>query len=597
MKPITRITNNIQIKQKLILSYLLVVFVPVLTVGLLLTESLKDMAVDHAVAQSVNNVEKIKKQVDETLKIPTDISNKIYFDKQLKTLVSRNYESTLDVFRAYADYTDLVDYVQLYKELSNVRFYVENPTLLENWAIFALRPDIPREIWYKEALQNRGKIGWYFIPDPTKKDQRYVSLVRPVYYDNMSFCGMLVITVNPASLHSIINQEPFETMILSDKDEVLAAKNPSLVGSSMKHLQLVDSFGSQAIQVEDTMYEGKPVKVIIQSMQPENSNNYLRIISIIPLERILMSSERISIFAYGIIFSSLLFALLAIFFFSGALTKRIGLLIRDIRMVARGDLNHSSMVQGADEIGQLSRHFNFMVQSVDDLMKRVDEAHRQQHALELKQREIKFKMLANQVNPHFLFNVLETIRMKAVVQEEPEIADSVRSLGKLLRHNLEIGQEAVSLISEIDLVRTYLQIQKFRFGDKLSYELPGTEEAEGIIILPMLLQPIVENAIIHGIENIMGHGKVLVRLERRMTDFALIVTDNGPGIDTDKCKRIMTLLDDPEEEEGQRIGLRNVHHRIKLYYGQSYGLNISSVPEQGTTVHIFLPLGGGNKDV
>ncbi|MDQ0903546.1 MULTISPECIES: sensor histidine kinase [unclassified Paenibacillus] len=592
MGNIALITNNIQIKKKLILSYLLVVFVPVLTVGLLLTESLKDMAIEHAVQQSINNVEKIKKQVEETLKILTDISNKVYFDKQLKALVSKEYESNLEVFRAYSEYTDLTDYMLLYKEISGIRFYTMNATLLENWSIFHLSTSMLKEPWYMDAIENRGKIGWYYIPDQTKQGLNYVSLVRPIYYSNMTLCGMLVITINPQNLHATINQEPFETMILSDQDEVLAAKDQTLVGSSLKQLQLVDSFGSQAIKVEDSNYQGKQVKIINQSIFPENSNNSLRIISVIPLETILKESQHISYIAYWIIFSSLLLSIFFILFFSSAMTKRIGVLIRDIRMVARGDLTHSSVVQGKDEIGQLSHHFNHMVTSIDDLMKRVEEAQREQHALELKQREIKFKMLVNQVNPHFLFNVLETIRMKAVCQEEEEIAYSVKALGKLLRHNLEIGHEAVSLLSEIEMIHIYLEIQKFRFGDKLNYELPNQTEAGGIMILPMLLQPIVENAIIHGIENKIGKGTVSVQIQYEGSTIKLSVSDNGIGIEADKCKEIMATLHNPEDEQGQRIGLRNVHQRIKHYYGAEYGLDLSSHPKLGTRISIIIPIGG-----
>ncbi|MGF9911828.1 sensor histidine kinase [Paenibacillus ehimensis] len=592
MKWVTLKTNNIQIRKKLILSYLLVVFIPVLTVGLLLTESLKRMAVEHAVQQSINNVEKIKKRVEETLKVPTDISNKIYFDRRLKELLSRTYESNLEVYQAYSGFTDFNDYMQLFKEIKGIRFYTFNTTLLENWFIFQLDNRMEQQHWYKEALRNRGKTGWYYIPDETNRGEPYVSLVRPIYYSNMTYCGMLVITVNPASLQSIISQEPFETLIISEQDEVLVSKDQSFNGSLLEQLQLTDLPDSEEIKVADTVYQGNPVKVIIQSIRPDNSTNHLRVVSMIPLESILKESKSISYLAYSIILCSLLVTILFILIFSRALTKRIALLIRDIRMVARGDLKHNSMVQGSDEIGQLSRHFNMMVGSIDELMKRVDEAQRQKHALEIKQRDIQFKMLVNQVNPHFLFNALETIRMKAVIQEEGEIADSIKLLGKLLRHNLEIGDGPVPLASEIDLVRTYLEIQRLRFGDKLTYELPEPSQAEGVLVLPMLIQPIVENAIVHGLENKMGKGSVSIKLERGSQHFRIVVLDDGIGMDPQRCEALQEELQNTEEAPGQRIGLRNVHQRIRLHYGSNYGVSISSIPGLGTKVIIELPCGG-----
>lgn len=596
MKWVTIKTNNIQIRKKLILSYLLVVFIPVLTVGLLLTESLKRMAVEHAVQQSVNNVEKIKKRVEDTLKVPTDISNKIYFDRRLKELLSKTYESNLEVYQAYSGFTDFNDYMQLFKEIKGIRFYTFNTTLLENWFIFHLDSRMEEQSWYKEALRNRGKIGWYYIPDETKRGEPYVSLARPIYYSNMTYCGMLVITINPSNLQSIISQEPFETVIISDQDEVLVSKDGPFNGSMLEQLHLKDLPESQEIKVVDSVYQGNPVKVIIQSIRPENSTNHLRVVSMIPLESILKESKSISYLAYSIILCSLLVTILFILIFSRALTKRIALLIRDIRMVARGDLKHNSMVQGTDEIGQLSRHFNMMVGSIGELMKRVDETQRQKHALEIKQKDIQFKMLVNQVNPHFLFNALETIRMKAVVQEEGEIADSVKLLGKLLRHNLEIGHEPVPLASEIDLVRTYLEIQRLRFGDKLTYELPEPPQAEGVFVLPMLIQPIVENAIVHGLENKLGKGSVSIKLERQSQDFCIVVLDDGIGMDPQRCEALQEDMQSPEEVSGQRIGLRNVHQRIRLHYGSNYGLSISSIPGLGTKVIIVLPW-GGNEDV
>ncbi|WP_159886590.1 cache domain-containing sensor histidine kinase [Paenibacillus puerhi] len=592
MKIITLLTNNIHIRKKLMLSYVLIVLVPVLIVGMLLTQSLQRMAVDHAVQQSVNNVEKIKKQVEETLKIPADISNKIYFDKRLKELLGRNFDSSLEVYQAYASHADLAEYRELYKEVAGVRLYTWNRTLLENWVFFQLKAKVSEQAWYKEALSNRGKVGWYRIPDETREDQPLVSLARPIFFSNMSFAGMLVIAVSPQTLQSIVHQEPYETMIVSEQDVVLAAKNPGLVGHALPELQVAGPVVNPGIQVMDARHENKPVKLIVQSIQPENSVNGLQVVSIIPLEAILKESRSISLIAYGMIACTLLLALVIIVFFSNAFTKRIRLLIKDIRLVSRGDLSHHSSIQGRDEVGQLSWHFNSMVSSIKELMIRVEEEQQRRHELEIRQKEIQFKMLVNQVNPHFLFNVLESIRMKALYQEEDEIADSVHALGKLLRHNLELGHKAVPLQAELETVRAYLDIQKFRFGDKLTFRLPEPSVCQGILILPMLVQPLVENAIIHGIESGRGKGTVGIDVIRGTEATVITVEDNGIGLEAGRLRTIAEGLDEPEKEQGQRIGLRNVHQRIKLYYGPGYGLELVSVPGQGTKVSIVLPADG-----
>jgi two-component system, sensor histidine kinase YesM len=592
MNGFTRYTNNIRIRKKLIITYLLVVFLPVWTVGLLLTGALRRVSVERAVEQSVNNVDKIKKRVEETQKVAMDVSNKIYLDKPLRAMTNKRYESDLEVYQAFREYNDFTLYLDLYKELANIRFYADNPTLQENWSIFRLDDRVKSEEWYQKLRGSRGGIGWLYMEDPTKKNQRYLSLVRQITDTGMSFNGALAITIHPETLQSIVSQEPFDTMILSEQNDILAAADRSQAGLPL-HQFLVDKTGTSILRdMEEVLYKGRPAKVILQTVRLENSEDSLRIVSFIPLESILKEARTVSLIAYAIILGSLTLAIILIIFFSGAISKRIYTLSCDMRRVALGDFSLLTVVQGQDEIGQLSRHMNFMVRSVKELMHQVREAQQERHELQHKHNEMKFRMLANQVNPHFLFNVLESVRMKAHCEGQEEIANTVKALGRLLRHSLEIGQLPVPLSSELELVRMYLEIQSFRFGERLSFQLPEPGETREIMILPMLLQPLVENAIIHGIENKLGKGRVQVTLEQLAGVIRLTVTDNGTGMEEGKLRQLQEQLCYVEEESGQRIGLRNVNQRIRLYYGMEYGVKIAAIPEGGTAVYVYLPQGG-----
>jgi len=591
MSRISAIMNNIHIRRKLIVSYVFVVFLPVMTVGLLLTKSLRDQSIQHAVEQSVNNVEKIKKQIEETLAVPNDVSKKIYFDKKLKRLVTTSYKSDLDVYRAYSDYTDFIDFMELYPEISGIRIYVLNKTMLENWTFFQINEELLKSDWYIEALKKRGKIGWYYIPDPTKENNNYLSLVRQLYTADLVYCGMLVIPVNPHKLQSIISQEPFYTYIVTDQNRVITSNTSSHHVKAVEQLLGSDHhLKKRAVVIKDVTVEGKPMKLIIQSLALENSDQTLSIVSQIPLETILQDAERVSMIAFFIIGGSLLLSSILIYFFSGMLSSRVQLLSQDLRKVAMGDLSLRSAIQGSDEIGQLARHINYMVESIEELIREINEAKSLQYELELKQKEIRFKMLASQVNPHFLFNVLETVRMKAYVAGEEDLANVVKSLGRILRNNLEIDQEPVSIESEIELIRMYLDIQHFRFGDKLTFTLPCAEEAQGITILPMLLQPIVENAIVHGIENKLGKGHIHLQIVRDQSTIYLVVEDDGVGIQPLRLREIVREICEVEDRLEQRIGLRNVEQRIKLYYGTEYGVQITSQVGAGTCIRIILPL-------
>jgi len=586
---ITSITNNINIRKKLILSYVLVVFLPVLTVGLLLTGSLRSQSVNHAVQQSMNNVEKIRKQVEETLKIPTDVSYTIYFDQQLKSILDKQYATDLDVYQAYRDYAAFTNYKVLYQEIAGIRVYSGNETLLENWSIFMLDEEVRNAPWYQKTKDNRGRIGWHYIEDPTKSGARLLSLTRQIFSNDMRLIGMLVISVDPQKLQSTLSQEPFETMIVTERNEIVVSSDPARVGDKLPPGLMMKNDGSSLAEAESLLYRGQEVNTVTHSIRLSNSDEVLRIVSIIPLDAILKNARTVSYIAYSIIGGSLILSTLMIMYFSGMLSKRINILSKDIRRVALGDLSRRSVVQGQDEVGQLSRHFNFMVGSIEELVEKVNEGQRQRHELLHKHDHMKFRMLASQVNPHFLFNVLETVRMKAHVQGEHEIANTVRALGSLLRHNLELGQEPVPLRREMELVGMYLEIQCFRFGDKLAYWLPDLAETDGILVLPMLLQPIVENAIVHGIENKLGRGSVRISIHMEGQAVRIDITDDGNGIEPSRLREIEAAMYDDEESPTARIGLRNVHHRIGLYYGKEYGVLLRSEQERGTTVTIRLP--------
>lgn len=264
-----------------------------------------------------------------------------------------------------------------------------------------------------------------------------------------------------------------------------------------------------------------------------------------------------------------------------------------------GDIDYTSNITGKDEIGRLSKDLNIMVENIKKLTKEVYEANFQKQQLLIWQKDMKLKVLANQINPHFLFNSLETIRMKAHIKGEEEIARIIMLLGKIIRKNLELDNQHVPLRSELELVENYLEIQKFRYGEKINYQIEEFRHLENYLILPLLIQPVVENAIIHGLENKEGRGNVWIKFVRENGELRIIVTDDGVGIDRKKLVKLQKILAKNGIPGGigrRKIGLLNVHQRIKLYYGEKYGLRVSSTHNQGTTVEIILP-GSAGKNV
>ena len=223
-------------------------------------------------------------------------------------------------------------------------------------------------------------------------------------------------------------------------------------------------------------------------------------------------------------------------------------------------------------------------------MNQVVEKTEQNTALELAQREIKLKMMASQINPHFLFNALESIRMNAHLKGEKEISNVVRLLGKLMRKNLEVGREKAPLREEIEMIRSYLEIQKFRYEDRLDFELFVDSAANGILIPPLIIQPLVENAVVHGLENKEEGVRVEVRIEVSGDWAKIIIMDNGVGMTSERLEEVLVSIKGQEENERERIGLRNVHQRLILSFNEKCGLNITSRYGEGTQILFYIPI-------
>lgn len=567
-------------------------FIPLLIVGFFLTNELRQMALNDALNQTAINVERVKKRTAEVLKIPNDISLRLMFDARFKNLVNKRYQSHAEVVRAYREFPDFHDNIEFYNEISNIRFYIENPTLMNNW--YFIQPDqvIKGSFWYRAAIEGSGLPTWLYIEDETRKNEKYLSLVIKIVFWEYQSTGVLVISIDHDYLNMILSEEPFETMIVDENDYIIAASRTSNVGATLQDFNIPDDILMQGSGTYEGDFQEKASKIIIEDFVPDNSENGLRIISIIPIESIVSDANRISLVSLTVILFSLFIALVLIYGFSYLLVNRLLRLSKTLSKVATGNLKTTLEIDGHDEVGQLSRQFNAMIISIRQLMEEVAVTHQQKNQLELKQNEIRLKMMASQINPHFLFNALESIRMKAHLKGEHEISKTVSTLGKLMRKSLEVSGGETKLKHELDIVRSYLDIQRFRYDDRLTFDIQIDPLAEEVNIPSLIIQPIIENAVIHGLENKEYGGRLDLSVQVHGQDMHVQIVDNGQGMSEEKKKELLIMLDDQEESDGYRIGLRNVQSRLKLFYGEQYGLTIDSAWGIGTRVHFIIPIRG-----
>lgn len=274
-----------------------------------------------------------------------------------------------------------------------------------------------------------------------------------------------------------------------------------------------------------------------------------------------------------IVFFAVYLSLLFSNFFSGRI-KSVTTAMGD---VSRGNLSVRMKPDPNPEFNELSTHFNEMVRKVDLL---IDSEYRSQ----LLKNQAELKMLQAQINPHFLYNTLNVMFWKAQIAEQDDIAQLAVSLANLFHSSIDRNLDYITIAEELQIINDYLFIQKMRYQDKIVVDLSIDRDILQVTIPKLILQPIVENAFVHGIETSKGNGKIVISGKIEGDNIIFTVVDNGRGMDSDAASR---LLFDQEEKSYQ--GCLNVHKRLQLVYGSPYGLSIHSILRKGTTVTITLP--------
>lgn len=283
------------------------------------------------------------------------------------------------------------------------------------------------------------------------------------------------------------------------------------------------------------------------------------------------------------------------------MTRSLHDLSKRMQSVQEGDLTARFVYPYQDEVGDLAGSFNYMLDEIERLMDKQNqsiEALRQERdrvaLMQRQKRQAELRALQAQINPHFLYNTLNAITWQAVASGDEKISQLSHALGRFFRLSLSRGAEVIPVRDEIEHVRNYLLIQQIRYGDKLSYEMDVDETLSGCPIIKLVLQPLVENAIYHGIKLKAGNGRIRVSVkperegERRLMAFR--VEDNGAGIEPERLRRMNDELKRGVSRQSEGYGVYNVNERIRLYYGTQYGLRYQSKQGVGTSVSFLVPV-------
>ena len=269
-------------------------------------------------------------------------------------------------------------------------------------------------------------------------------------------------------------------------------------------------------------------------------------------------------------------------YISFRVTNPIRELEKSVKALEEGNLDADIYMGGSYEVQHLGKSVQDMKFRIKGLMQDIVNEHEEK-------RKSEFDSLQAQINPHFLYNTLDIIVWQIENEKQSEAVHTVTALARFFRLSLGKGKNIVTVKDEIDHVKNYLMIQHMRFKNKFDYEFDIAEDVLELPSLKLMLQPLVENAIYHGMEFMDGDGMITVKAWRKEDELYLSVADNGLGMTEDKVEMILTGKSTSGNGRGSGIGVKNVNERIKLYFGEAYGLTIDSEPDEGTTVIIHLP--------
>ena len=294
----------------------------------------------------------------------------------------------------------------------------------------------------------------------------------------------------------------------------------------------------------------------------------------------------------AIIFAILVFGIIAVIFaWKGAdnVSEPIKKVRTTMKQVEKGDFNVQLKIASQDEVGELAQSFNHMIEKIKRLMAQEQESQEKLRYAEL-------KALQSQINPHFLYNTLDSINWMVRMGRNDKVEEMIDALSTFFRISLSKGRHFISIREELIHVEKYIMIQKVRYERIMESEICVPEEFFGYDIIKMTLQPLVENALYHGIKEKGEGGVIRITAEGQGDNIVFCVSDTGLGMSKEKLEKLQIMMDQGIDHDPDAYGIINVQKRIHMYFGTEYGLRFESEPGSGTSVYVTIPKRIGGKE-
>lgn len=566
---------NLSFTYKLFLVFIIVALVPEAFFQFYSYNILKSQLTSQAYQNMKSSVNQIASNIDKKIDYYYQLTYTFYKDQELYEMLTKQYNTTSNYMEIYSYInTYIAKIIALDNSINSITLYSNNTTIPSDLLYIKPMYKLNTEGIYSEALSANGGVAYSTAyVEVTNTSNIVFSLLRSLnYFDYNNPYAVLSINVKESEFYAFIEKEmqipQKDIFVVNQNGSIITCKDKGIISKNINDVLNCKSIKLGATGSFDITYMGKHSLVVYSTLK-----NGWRVFSLIAYNQLLeearKSSKNLSLF-YSV---SVMISILLIYLTSSLFSKRIKYLSKKIKTVEGGQFDINVRDMGNDELGQLIRSFKHMTEEVDRLIK-------EEYEVEIAKRTAEMDALQSQIKPHFLYNTLNTISALALEQNDLIVDKMVRALSKFYRISLNKGKKEISIREEFELTENYIYILKVRFDGLLHINIQYDESVFNYKTPKLILQPFIENCINHAIYDDENGINVIIKAFRNGNIINFKVIDDGGGMAEARLNELMKT----------GYGIKNVDDRIKLLYGEEYGVTVFSRLGIGTSASITIPI-------
>ncbi|RAU92348.1 sensor histidine kinase [Paenibacillus sp. YN15] len=584
---------HVSLKNRLLLYFLLLVILPTSIISVTIYVN-SDQTIKENISISVQqNLVMVESMVLQKFEEMNTLMDSIYMNAQMTVKLSAERPANqIGIVNELADLDKLVSGYVLNNGGSRYLpklYMVNRPEYLQyNFSKYVTALNIiEQEPWYTRLPPKARYMVIGLTKQPAARDSAYtMKLGKRLFGINniaLPYSALLTLEADITEFNRILSQlKPSANssiFILDESGAVAASPDLSLLASNLSDIPYIREIMSKP---EETIMDSTEMDVNKESSLVtfrKIKGTGWTVVSVSPMSDLNGKLLAIRNVMYAVLGLCMALAVIIAVILSNSITRPILQVIRSMSYAKSGNFDVEVEYKPKDEFSHLVNQYNKMIRQIKELFHKL-------YVSEVKKKEAELKALQAQINPHFLYNTLDSINWIALRHKVPEISKMVTSLSDFFRYSLNKGNTIISVQDELNQVKSYLAIQHIRFQERLSYTIEAEPEIAGCYTIKLILQPLVENSLIHGIEKRLGPGTIGIKAYLTEGWVRIEVRDDGIGADVELLN---AMLDSPEEAGGKSFGLNNVHQRIRQAFGRESGLRFAANPEQGITAIVSFP--------